>query len=158
MRSLVAMLILLSATGSAHAQLAFSLEPAQAHAGQGVRLRIDSPTGCYPVPQIDVLRAANVVTVNLHVTDAGPCLPEWATPRFVTLGSFGAGNYEIQPFLCGNAPPPAPACLLQTTLPLVVVDSTGIRHVVPTLTDAAAGVLLLLLLIFGLSGQRRMGS
>lgn len=158
MRRLLVLLILLAAVGAARAQLVFTLQPAQVHEGQSVSLRIDSPTGCYPVPQIDVVPAASVVTVNLQVTDAGPCLTEWATPRFVALGTFVPGNYQVKPFLCGNAPPPAPECLLQTTLPLVVVDATGIRHVVPTLTHGAAGILLLLVLIIGLLDQRRTSS
>lgn len=149
------MLILLATTGAAHAQLAFTLQPAQAYKGQGVSLRIDSPTGCYPVLKIDVVRAASVVTVNLHVTDAGPCLPEWATPRFVTLGAFTAGSYQVQPYLCGNAPPPAPACLLQTTLPLAVLGSASTRHTVPALSDTVTAVLALSVMLLGAFSPRR---
>lgn len=139
---------------AATAQTTFSLEPAQVYAGHNVNLRIDNPSGCYPVPQIDVLRAGDVVTVNLLTTDAGPCLPEWATPRFVPLGTFNAGNYQVRPFVCSNAPPPLPACQLRAELPLTVLGSNGTTFTVPALSGAVTLGLGLLMLIAAAFGTR----
>lgn len=117
MRQILSMLlVMVFGVETATAQATFSLQPSQVRAGQNVNLRIDNPSGCYPVPQIDVLRSGDVVTVNLLTTDAGPCVPEWATPRLVPLGTFAPGHYQVQPFVCSNAPPPLPACQLREPL------------------------------------------
>ena len=156
MRKILPVLLLITFGGeTATAQTTFSLQPSQVRAGQNVNLRIDNPSGCYPVPQIDVLRSGDVVTVNLLTTDAGQCVPEWATPRLVSLGTFAPGQYQVQPFVCSNAPPPLPACQLRATLPLTVLGAAGARFTVPAMSGMTATALFLLMLLVGVLGPRR---
>ena len=128
------------------AQASFSLQPASARAGEEVQFRLDSQSGCYPVPLIEVDRVANL-RVNVHVTDTAPCLPEWNTPRFASLGTFAPGIHSIDVFLCGNSPPPEPECEYQRTLELLVAGADGVHRPIPALGwvgGAIAAVMMLL--------------
>lgn len=133
-----ALLLFLAFAGAAHGQTTFTLQPARAQGGQAVALRMDDPSGCVPAPQIDVERQGNIVNVEVQLTDAGPCLPQWATPRLIPLGTFTPGIYEVRAILCANAPPPEPECALDSTHPLRVFGTTGTRFTVPTLSTWAA--------------------
>lgn len=136
MRAPILLLLIAALSPIANAQTTFTLQPAQTMEGEAVDLRTDDPSGCVFAPQIDMERAGDLVTVEIHETDAGPCLPEWATPRFVPLGTFTLGTYQVKAFLCGNAPPPEPECQLRATLALTVFGSIGTRFIVPVLSSA----------------------
>lgn len=149
MRRVLSMLMLAATAETATAQLTFSFDPAQPRAGQDIGLRFDDPSGCYPLPQLDVQRAGEMVTVKLHATDIAPCLPEWTTPQLVSLGAFPPGQYHVQAFVCSNPPPPLPACQLRATLPLTVLGHSATRQTVPMLSGAMAIGLAFLMAMVG---------
>lgn len=134
------LLMLLVMAGDAFAQTRYTLAPNPASEGQSISLRVDDASGCFPAIGFDVLSQQDSLDVLARMTDAGPCLPQFATPRFVALAGLDAGMYQVRIFRCGNAPPPAPECALDATLSLTVVGASAAR-VVPTLSALGAAVL-----------------
>lgn len=131
MRTVLVVLMLFGLVDQASAQWTFSLEPATARAGKIVTLRVDDDSGCFEVDNPIVERDGSTITVRGTIDDSippgtppGTCPPQWASPRFFSLGTFAPGNYQVQAVLCFNAPPPD-ECQLQATLPLTVVGPSG---------------------------------
>ena len=143
MRAFVFALLALCASEVA-AQSTYTLEPAQARAGDAVTLRIDNPAGCILVSPfgINVSRTGDVIAVEMQQTDTVPCPPEWATPRFVALGTFESGNYQVEVTTCTNSPPPDPPCRLRATLPLTVFGVSSTTFTVPAVSWGALATLL----------------
>jgi hypothetical protein len=154
MRMLV-LLLLSMIVLPARAQSSYSLPSPTALAGEPVWLRIDDPSGCHRAPEIDVARLPGKVEVKAHFTDAGTCLPEWATPRFVALGAFDPGAYIVEVQHCANVPPPFPECEFNTVLTLTVFGVSGARYTVPSQTSATAILLALLVAVGGVVLLRR---
>jgi hypothetical protein len=148
------LLLMLSALGPCLAQPTFTLQPSPALSLEPVSLRIDNSSGCYPATSIGVERTGDVVGVTAQLTDAGNCQAEFPTPRFVDLGTFPPGTYQVQVTQCTNAPPPLPECALQAMLPLTVFGSSGAVFTVPALSGAVALSLVLLMMGMGAFGGR----
>ncbi len=125
----------------------FSLEPAAPSAGQVVSLRVDNANGCYRAESSQVQRSGVQVEVRIVISDAGVCLPQWATPSFFGLGTFVPGVYEVTVVECTNAPVP---CSVQQTLALVVGGLSNNAATVPTLSRAGLVVAVLTMLLGGL--------
>ena len=157
-RAIAFLLLALAAIYDARAQITYSLVSDKLRVGDAAVLRIDSVQGCISVPTIETARSSSAVTAMLRGTDGGPCLPAWATPRFVDLGVFEAGTFETRVLLCGNPPPPEPACQLQATLPLTVFGVAGRRHTVPAISGPCAALLVTCVIAMGLAAIRTRGS
>lgn len=152
MRVLAFFLLLAASTISAQpADFQFSLSTASAVAGAEVNLRIDSDTNCYPANTFEVVRNGSTVTVSNTLSDTSPCAPDWQTPRFVNLGAFDAGQYEVVVVTCVNAP--VNPCSTWATLPLTIYG--GSRHVVvPALSTLTMIGLLVIVAGVGLLARR----
>ena len=144
MRILI-LLFLLGVASGASGQATFTLVPPVAGDDQVVRLRWDSPLGCYSIDPAEVARTDDVVVVTFLWSDEAPCLPEWQTPRFVSLGVFAVGTYEVRVIECGLAPPPLPSCQPQAALPLTVVPANPIT--IPALSAVGVAAVALLMLL-----------
>jgi hypothetical protein len=146
---LFALFVLLtaSAISAQPAGYQFSLSPPVAIAGGDVDLRIDSETGCYGGNTFEVVRRAATVIVTNSLSDTSPCAPAWQTPRFVNLGSFEAGQYEVVIVTCVNSP--TNPCSTWATLPLTVYRENE-PLAVPMLSFATSMGLLVLVAAAGL--------
>ena len=146
-------LLLLLGVGDAQAQWSYALDPGSpVIAGQEVAVRIDEPNGCFLSSVINVTRDGAAVSVVAHITDAlppGGCPPAWVTPRFVSLGTFAAGHYEVEVTTCSNPTPPTPECEVEATLPLAVLGVSETRFTVPTMSGIVAFGLAIALLALG---------
>lgn len=153
-RTCLILLASLVVAGDALAQTQYRLEPNPARRGQAISLRIDDAQGCYPATGFDLRQEQGRLTVEARITDAGPCLPQYATPRLVAIGGLAAGTYRVEVFRCGNVPPPAPQCSLDALLTLVV-QQAAIPRAVPALSASGVAILLLGLLAALLPAFRR---
>ena len=155
----ICFLFLIVGIGQAQAQWSFTLDPASpAIAGQEIAVRIDEPFGCFPANIINVTRDGASVGGVAHIEDAsppGPCPVTWVTPRFVSLGTFAPGHYEVRVTACTNAPPPLPECELRTTLALAVFGVSGTAFMVPTLSEAMMTGLAFAVIVIGAFMARR---
>jgi hypothetical protein len=152
MRTTILLLLLLGLACPAMAQTVFSLDPAQAMAGETVNLRVDDPFGCFSGGLPEIVRDGSVVAVRFYIDDSVPpggCPPTWMTPRTHSLGTFTPGIYEVRVTTCTNAPPTLPPCELHTSLTLTVFGSSGTTFTVPTLSDVATLGLVLLMMTMG---------
>jgi hypothetical protein len=152
--------LLLLGVSEAQAQWSFSLDPASTviAGGQEVALRIDEAGGCFLSNIINVTRDGSTIAVVANIEDTIPvtgCPPAWLTPRFVSLGTFTPGLYEVQVTVCTNPPPPLPECQLQATLPLTVLGVSGTKFTVPTMSGTVAvGLAFALMAIAALVARR----
>ncbi len=159
MRAIALTLMLFAMGGTARADWTFTLDPAPAHAGQVVNVRVDDQSGCTPFSVPAVVREGSIVRISFLLDDGilpPPCLPERVAPRLHSLGVFLPGNYTVEVSLCGNVPPPLPACSVDTTLNLSVFGSSGRRVTVPMLSGAVAIGLMFAIMLIGWVGQRRI--
>lgn len=125
----------------------FTLEPDLVQSGEAVRLRVDSPQGCYRAESSSVSRDGLVVDVRFGMSDIANCLPQWITPIFTDIGSFGPGTYQVRISECGFTPLP---CQVVATLPLQVNGTGSVRaRTVPALSAGSGLALVSVLLIVG---------
>lgn len=153
MRILLSIPLLLTPL-AALAQREFSLEPVAPQSGQEVRVRFDSSSGCLPAEWIEVGRNLTDFSVIVHGTDVSPCQREWRTPRYASLGVVFGGTYSVQITMCGNPPPPEPACSVVATLPLIVAGAPARQFTVPALSTWAGCLTVGLVLLAGWLRQR----
>lgn len=159
MRGIFLFVVLLaSCLEEAQAQTTFSLDPAQAVAGEIVTLRLDDATGCFPANLPTIVRSGSTVTFRAHINDSippgvppGGCPPEWVTPRFFSLGPFTPGHYTVEAIICTNSPGPDP-CALDDTLQLHVSGSAVARFTVPALSVPMVVGMAFAMMLIGVMG------
>jgi hypothetical protein len=127
----------------------FTLQPSVILVAGVTQLRIDSADGCYPADGSQIEAAPGVIDVSFTIADFA-CLPAWSTPRFVALGPFPAGSYDVRITECTNAP--IDPCTLRQTLQLTV--GGGVPQATPVPAFSQLGAMLLALAIVVVASKR----
>ena len=108
MKTIRTMLCLLFALAAQHARADYplSIHPSPVFPGQPAFVRLDESDGCFEFDQQTTQRNRSTVTLKVVASDfvVSPCPPRHTTPVLFPLGTFEAGLYTVEVFICGNIP------------------------------------------------------
>jgi hypothetical protein len=146
--------ILALGAGVANAGYTFSVHPEPVFPGQPAFVRIDETDGCFEYGGYFVKRTGSTVRLDVISSDQifTPCMAHDTTPVFLPLGTFDAGRYNLEVYVCGNFP--VNPCGSPTLLSLDVGGPLR-RATIPAIGWPAMVLSCLGVLALALAGWRR---